>query len=569
MTPPSPLGRAQGPQGHLLRRTVALVLALGLLAPLSTRIAAGDERADAAGRAAGYLVDQQTPTGAFAEEDQRADNTGEWLMAVAAGGVGGEPVERALGYIRENGPGTAEEQPAFAGRIAMGVAAAGRDPRDLDGVDYVAHAESDYNPVTGSYDVPFFSNLLAVLGVLTAEEGLPEQAVDYLRTNQCTDGGYGWAEACAEGADTDSTALALNALLAAGLAPDDDTVADARTWLLDAQNADGGFAHLPGDETDANATGLALAAITALGEDPTADPWVQDDGNPVQALLGLQHPSGGLRWRAAEEEPNNTATVQALPGLAGHSLPVLPAPDGAEAEQTPPPGDTGSRTGPTPAPDPEPTPDSEREREVQRVEEPDPTPTPAPELEATDVTASARAGVVVRYDSGEEERVCVPFEEDTELTGEELLERAGLDTALERTQMGAAVCRIGPDGCEPGDCFCDYPTFWGYWTLDPGEEDWAFSEAGPAERRVVDGSVDGWSWGQDGEPPPEDTSIDEVCGAAGAQEDDGAPLPSPVAGSPVEEDEGGTGALAGAAALAAVVAGSGALLAFRRRRLGG
>jgi hypothetical protein len=128
----------------------------------------------------------------------------------------------------------------------------------------------------------------------------------------------------------------------------------------------------------------------------------------------------------------------------------------------------------------------------------------APRVQAQD--DANRAAIVV--DTSE---MCVFFGEP-EITGLELLQRSNLDVVTEVNANGAAVCKIDGTGCDRGDCFCDYPSFWGYWTRDTSA--WTFSEVGASERKVTDGSVDGWSYGKDGKPEPPDRSFDDVCGQA-------------------------------------------------------
>lgn len=165
-----------------------------------------------------------------------------------------------------------------------------------------------------------------------------------------------------------------------------------------------------------------------------------------------------------------------------------------------------------------------------------------------------RAGLIVATGEGEAHRRCVTFDEES-ISGIDLLERSGLDIGIDRTSLGAAVCRIDGEGCGAGDCFCHYPTFWRYWTPDP-EGAWRFSDVGAADREVGDGDLDGWSWAGDDDPPPPQTTFEDVCG-----DRDEATAPAATAGpgapSSYLQLAGFAAALAAAAAL---------LLAFRRRR---
>jgi hypothetical protein len=165
-----------------------------------------------------------------------------------------------------------------------------------------------------------------------------------------------------------------------------------------------------------------------------------------------------------------------------------------------------------------------------------------------------RAGIVVRHADGEVSEMCVLFDED-EITGEGLLERSNLDVTTETGAIGTAMCAIDGEGCGSDDCFCSYPTFWGYWTKD-GSGDWTFSETGAADRVVRDGSIDGWSFGKDGKPEPPNRSIGDLC--AGAVEASATPQRKTAAERP---------SYAGFVALVGLFA-AGALLAYvvRRRR---
>lgn len=521
-------------------RCRAVAVLVGLL--LSGGLAAASPQADeAVRRGASWLVSRQQPGGAFFTPSQSADMAAETLSAVVAGDGSPVAIERALRYLRETGPERAETKPAYAGRIAAGIVAAGADPSDLGGYDYTARLRRAYNPTTGAYDSNLYANALAALGVVAAEGALPERAITYLRTNQCADGGYSWREGCLAPADVDTTAVVTSVLLAAGVPVEDTTVSRARMFLQRVQDPSGGFPLEAGRPVNANSTGLALSLIAALGEDPAGEPWRREGGDPVGALVALQLPDGGFRYTAGDDTPNDYATVQAIPGLAGRALPIAPAPRASTASPAP---VSGARSSRTPRPSlgrkgPLGTP---RSRDV-----------PAPEQN--------RAGLVVRSEDGTLRRICLLFDEP-EITGAELLVRSGLDVEVETSPMGAAVCRIGADGCRSGDCFCRYPTFWGYWTRDGGA--WAFSEIGASQRRVVDGSLDGWVWGADGGPAPPDESLDEVCAAApeiGSQERTSSGDAERAAGEP--EPASSLAPFIGAAGALAV---AGTLLAVRRRR---
>ncbi len=152
-----------------------------------------------------------------------------------------------------------------------------------------------------------------------------------------------------------------------------------------------------------------------------------------------------------------------------------------------------------------------------------------------DAAEPNRAGLVVRSADGEVARMCVFFDE-LQISGLDLLERSALPLVTDRSSLGAAICKLGNKGCATGDCFCRYPTFWGYWVHEPKLDEWTFSEVGAADRMIRNGDVDGWSFGKDGKPPPGNESFKKLCGpgardaatTAAAGRKAAAPLAQPV-----------------------------------------
>lgn len=126
----------------------------------------------------------------------------------------------------------------------------------------------------------------------------------------------------------------------------------------------------------------------------------------------------------------------------------------------------------------------------------------------------ARAALVV--DTSENTyRYCVTLPDDS-VSGIGLIELANDQYGLQYRlgSGGQAVCMLANVGAEGDDCFGKYPDFWGYWRGD-GHGGWDWSSAGAGSTVVVDGDVEGWSWGsgQDGasHPSPPETTFDSVC----------------------------------------------------------
>ena len=127
-----------------------------------------------------------------------------------------------------------------------------------------------------------------------------------------------------------------------------------------------------------------------------------------------------------------------------------------------------------------------------------------------------RAGLVVTFSDGSTLSRCIEFSEE-EINGVELLTRSGLPLVSWGTGAGAAICKIGDEGCNnPNDCFCECNgsdcQYWAYYALQDGQ--WQYASAGASLRKVHNGDVDGWAWGSgkagQGAMPPLLT-FEEIC----------------------------------------------------------
>ena len=132
-----------------------------------------------------------------------------------------------------------------------------------------------------------------------------------------------------------------------------------------------------------------------------------------------------------------------------------------------------------------------------------------------DAQGPNRAGIVVSFDNTTRS-ACIEFEEQ-EISGAELLNRAGFDVVAAGSGRGAAVCMIDDVGCaDPNDCWCQCHgatcRYWAYFTLEDGN--WLYSAVGASQRKVHDGDVDGWTWGlgaAGSAAKPASTTFEEIC----------------------------------------------------------
>ncbi|MFF9216262.1 prenyltransferase/squalene oxidase repeat-containing protein [Streptomyces viridosporus] len=168
----------------------------------------------------------------------------------------------------------------------------------------------------------------------------PEPAVDWLAGQQCADGSFApyradTAKACDDKTmvDTNQTAAAVQALAALG--GHDAVTEKAVDWLKSVQNEDGGWGYTAGGDSDTNSTSVVIGALTAAGERP-AD--VKKDGrSPYDALLKLALPcdadgAGAFAFqpdKKGELVANADATAAGVLGSLGKGLVVEP---GGEAK---------------------------------------------------------------------------------------------------------------------------------------------------------------------------------------------------------------------------------------------
>ena len=113
--------------------------------------------------------------------------------------------------------------------------------------------------------------------------------------------------------------------------------------------------------------------------------------------------------------------------------------------------------------------------------------------------AQNRAGLVVAYANGTVETRCVTFSEPS-ITGYELVRRSGLPFSAQVSGLGAAMCKIGDEGCSyPAQscfCKCENPASGcGYWIYGQWSGSaWRYAGMGALARTISDGQVDGWVW---------------------------------------------------------------------------
>ncbi len=153
----------------------------------------------------------------------------------------------------------------------------------------------------------------AILGLAAAQETVPAGAPTVADARE-TGGGWGYGS----GMDIDLTAMAVQALVAAGVSPTDDAVAEGLDLLRAAQASTGGWESW--GSLSADSTAAVMQAAAAVGQTPTSTSWATAAGNtPASELLGLQ--AGDGSWSG-----NALGTAHVMAGMAEPAMPV-PGPE--------------------------------------------------------------------------------------------------------------------------------------------------------------------------------------------------------------------------------------------------
>jgi prenyltransferase beta subunit len=279
-----------------------------------------------------YLKSQQNADGGFGSgfsPDSTVGSTADVMLAIVA--ADGDPASfdqdgnTPVTYLAANAA-TAATSGDLA-KLILAAIAAGENPRQFGGVDSVAKLEGTIGAdgKIGTETDTFVGHALAVLALKSAQRPIPSAAIEYTRNAQQDDGSWAWDGSAGTAGDTNSTAYAVQALVAAE-ASGSDAMTQALAYYAAIQNDDGGWPYQNpseyGTATDTNSTAVTIQAIIAAGQDPAGAEWTTEDGNtPVTALEALQNESGAFAWQAAMPDDNLLSTIQALPALAGKAFP--------------------------------------------------------------------------------------------------------------------------------------------------------------------------------------------------------------------------------------------------------
>lgn len=306
-------------------KLISLIVLVALLSMMLSSVVYADSPDEALEHALDWLKTQQNSDGGFGSgfgPGSAIGPTADAVIAIASAGQdastwtngGASPID----YLRAQAGNVSA--PGEIAKMILAAKASGQNPRVFGGNDLVAKLNSSYDAASGMYSFSIYDQALAILALSNAGESVPDAAVDALLNSQTIEGGWAFTgETTAGAADSNTTSLAVQALVAAGRK---DATGRALDYFRRVQNPDAGWTYqVPsgfGTETDANSTALGVQSILATGG--ALSDWLAGGSDPLGALLSLQNDDGSFSFQASFPGPNALSTLQAIPALAGNTL---------------------------------------------------------------------------------------------------------------------------------------------------------------------------------------------------------------------------------------------------------
>jgi energy-coupling factor transport system substrate-specific component len=310
---------------------LAVVLAAGTAPP---RAEAQSADAAAAKASVRYLANAQNDDGGWGGAPGQSStslHTGWTALGLAAAGRNPRDVgsTSAVDYIRAHAKDL--DDLGELSRTILVFRAAGLSPRNVGGRDLVAELLRK-RKANGSFAGRVNTTAFAALALKATGSG-PKAlrgAGRWIAGQANPDGGFNFA---GKGGPSgiDDTGAAIQGLVAAGRRRT-TTVQRAARFLVRRQNADGGFPLVPGGESNAQSTAWAIQGLLAAGRDPAR---VRRSRDPLAYLRSLTSSSGETRYSRTGRQSPVWVTAQAVMALARKPLPLKPVPRAERAQAAP------------------------------------------------------------------------------------------------------------------------------------------------------------------------------------------------------------------------------------------
>ncbi|MFH1737184.1 MAG: prenyltransferase/squalene oxidase repeat-containing protein [Actinomycetota bacterium] len=317
------------------RRMLTSLVVFLLVAMAGGGIAyAATDGSNAALKATGYLKTQQNDDGGYGAKASTVSNTAMAVIAFKTAGVK-LPEKNNLGtvdYLKKNASALADPNQKVANtaqiaQLIVALKAAGEDPKTFAGTDWIALLKDTQDKAICLFGNTEISQAWAMIALETAGAEVPDNAITWLTEQQEDNGGYAFdAKGGMMGADTNSTALVIQALIGAGEKKNSPAVKKALDFLKTQQNPDGGFPFVKpspyGTDSDSNSTAWVIQALLAADEDIEDGEWVKTSVAPMGCLISLQNPNGAFVFQKTVPDDSLLSTLQAVPALMEKPYPL-------------------------------------------------------------------------------------------------------------------------------------------------------------------------------------------------------------------------------------------------------
>lgn len=363
LTPPEEALEERGPREVPVRyssvRLARLVRRLALVGGAATlSVAASVVPATASAslpltKAVGFIDSQQRSDGGFGQGEAgfpgfetpdaviaigavaSTENGGGWDPVRARDAVAGQTTKghSGLHYLDDWADGKLGALGAGgAARITIVAEALGFDPAkfdpDCDGATnlvatVLAGEKSDGTWGAGALN----TTLTAAIALHVAGHAVDASTVAAIEAAQQANGSWNFAgDPSKTDLDPDTTGLAIQALVAAGVPVSNASIAHALAFLASSQNADGSWSDAFANQPNPNSTALSMFGLGAVGIDTSTRAWRdqydpsragQPYSAPSSAILATQQTDGRFASPNDSFGINTFATAQGVEALTG------------------------------------------------------------------------------------------------------------------------------------------------------------------------------------------------------------------------------------------------------------
>ena len=292
------------------------LLALFALLPAAAGAATPSQRAER------YLLRAQNADGGFGAAPRQRSSplySGWTALGLAAAGHNPRDVARGrgrslAGYVKRSLRGVRDV--GEIERTVLVLRAAGLDPRSVARRDLISEIQRRHR---GNGSIAGFVSYTAfgILAIRSAGEAVGSSTLRWLLGAQNGDGGFGVAPA--SGSDSDMTGAVLQVLAVTGRARS-GAARRAVAYLRDNQGSDGGFGQMRGRSANTQSTAYALQGLLAVGAAR------RSVARGLAYLVRLQRRDGSIAYSSTSSQTPVWVTAQALMALRRAPLPLEAVP---------------------------------------------------------------------------------------------------------------------------------------------------------------------------------------------------------------------------------------------------